>query len=101
MRVFRHYKGKDYYLLNVAKHTETGEELVIYTDGLKIYARPSEMFYGEVEPGVSRFEEIDTEILDFVSWLKELLKEIPNNCYGGFGETIREKVNSVNILESQ
>ncbi|MBT5032860.1 MAG: DUF1653 domain-containing protein [Proteobacteria bacterium] len=28
--LYRHFKGKQYQLLGVASHTETGEELVVY-----------------------------------------------------------------------
>lgn len=55
--VYRHFKGFKAHVLNVAKHTETGEMLVIYEctgkgdsdhkDG--IYARPLEMFLSEVD----------------------------------------------------
>ena len=29
-RVVTHFKGKDYLVIDVAEHTETGEDLVIY-----------------------------------------------------------------------
>lgn len=61
--LYKHYKGGYYERLYEAIHTETGEELIIYSsyqDG-KIYARPKEVFDGEVklEDGsiVKRFEE--------------------------------------------
>lgn len=51
-RVVRHFKGKDYLVLDVAEHTETGETLVIYKAlywGNKVYARPIKMFLSEVD----------------------------------------------------
>ena len=51
-RVYRHFKG-DYYLVeDVARHSETEEELVIYRklygDG-GLWARPKDMFLAEVD----------------------------------------------------
>lgn len=49
---YRHYKGNEYEVLYIAKHTETEEELVIYRalqDQEKVWARPREMFEEEVE----------------------------------------------------
>jgi hypothetical protein len=48
---FRHYKGNIYQIKCTAKHTETGESLVIYTPVDKadeIWARPIKMFCGKI-----------------------------------------------------
>ncbi len=51
-RVYRHFKG-DYYLVeDVARHSETGEEMVVYrrlySDG-SLWVRPKAMFLSEVD----------------------------------------------------
>lgn len=63
---YKHYKGKEYQVLGIAKHSETLEDLVIYKPlyELKDYdnefwVRPLEMFFDEVEVDgkkVKRFE---------------------------------------------
>lgn len=45
--LYRHYKGNVYRVLQIAKHTETMETLVVYadiTDPQKIWARPVSMW---------------------------------------------------------
>jgi hypothetical protein len=64
---YRHYKGKDYRVLGVAKHSETLEELVVYealydNQVSKLWVRPKTMFLEEVEfdgQKVPRFEYLD------------------------------------------
>ena len=51
---YRHYKGKDYLVIGVARHSETDEELVVYrTDygDRSLWVRPKRMFLETVEVG--------------------------------------------------
>ena len=51
-RLYRHFKGTLYKVVDVAEHTETGEAMVIYhraDDSNKLWARPMEMFLSEVD----------------------------------------------------
>ena len=64
--IYKHYKGNSYLVDKVVRHSETEEELVIYqcqyedkNGEMSWWARPKEMFLGEVEVDgkmVKRFE---------------------------------------------
>jgi hypothetical protein len=44
---YKHFKGNEYEVLMVGKHTETEEEMVVYrdpSDPEKVWIRPLEMF---------------------------------------------------------
>jgi hypothetical protein len=48
---YRHYKGNEYTVLGVARHSETMEEMVIYRAEYGergVWVRPKEMFLEEV-----------------------------------------------------
>lgn len=61
---YRHYKGNEYEVIGMAKHSETLEELVVYRPlyGERgLWVRPREMFLEKVEIDdrvVPRFEKI-------------------------------------------
>ena len=61
---YKHYKGKEYEVIGIARHSETLEELVVYkalyqndppsinlrgTKGENLWVRPLKMFLEEVE----------------------------------------------------
>jgi hypothetical protein len=49
---YRHYKGKEYTVIGVARHSETEEELVVYRkeyDDHGLWVRPLAMFLESVE----------------------------------------------------
>ena len=55
--LYRHYKGKDYRVIGVARHTETEESLVVYQalyGERGLWVRPAAMFMETVEIGGKR-----------------------------------------------
>ena len=62
---YKHYKGNEYEVIGVAKHSETLEELVVYRaiygEG-QVWVRPLKMFLEEIEVNgkkIPRFNFVD------------------------------------------
>ena len=63
--IYRHYKGKEYQVIAVARHSETEEELVVYRlmyGDFSYWVRPLSMFTENIE--------LDGVIIPRFQWLK-------------------------------
>lgn len=67
---YRHYKGREYIVIGVARHSETDEELVVYQPDYgdkRLWVRPLAMFNEHVTingRSVPRFEFLGHEVGD-------------------------------------
>jgi hypothetical protein len=65
---YLHYKGKEYEVIGLAKHSETLEELVVYKTlygSYDLWVRPKDMFLGSVEIEgeiIPRFQKIASSV---------------------------------------
>jgi len=92
MKLFKHYKGKYYGLINIAKHSETLEELVVYntrydSPGGRLWVRPKTMFFESVEIEGSiqpRFAEVEITIHQTDSVDVNLIGELMTKVFGAF-----------------
>ncbi|MBD3311395.1 MAG: DUF1653 domain-containing protein [Candidatus Magasanikbacteria bacterium] len=65
--IYKHYKGKSYRVIGIAKHSETLEDLVVYEalydkPESKLWIRPKDMFMENIKmegKEVPRFQYID------------------------------------------
>jgi cupin 2 domain-containing protein len=79
---YRHYKGKDYSVLGIARHSETLEEFVVYRPEYGergLWVRPKEMFLENVQAGgreVPRFRRLE-ESRPAVSTGANLFQNLP------------------------
>lgn len=70
---YRHYKGREYEVIGIAKHSETGESLVVYRclyGDFGLWVRPQEMF---------------AECVEFSGEI------IPRFAYVGAGDAVEQK----------
>ena len=59
---YRHFKGNEYKVFGVAKHSETGEDMVVYKalyGNNELWVRPVEMFLETIERDGKKFQRFE------------------------------------------
>lgn len=65
--LYKHYKGGEYHVLDIALHSETEEWLVVYRPlygEKKLWVRPFKMFFEQVL--------VDNQSIDRFKWIKSI-----------------------------
>ncbi|MEZ4740866.1 MAG: DUF1653 domain-containing protein [Bdellovibrionota bacterium] len=65
--IYQHHKGRKYKLIDIVRHSETLEELVLYETLYennigKLWVRPKNMFLEHLEDGNPRFKYVGDKI---------------------------------------
>lgn len=82
---YRHYKGNEYSVLGVARHSETQEELVVYRQEYGehgLWVRPKQMFLETVQIDgreVLRFQSLAAKDDKDSEVIKNILDDLPKN----------------------
>ena len=56
---YRHFKGGEYEVVGIAKHSETTEEMVVYKalyDNSSLWVRPASMWFEDIERDGKKFK---------------------------------------------
>lgn len=97
MKLYNHYKNKPYKFVDIARHSETSEELVVYetlyeSSGGKLWVRPKNMFFEDVildGKSMPRFKKVELSIQQF-SQLNckeiEIISSLSKSIFGGWDQ---------------
>jgi cupin 2 domain-containing protein len=97
---YRHYKGNEYSVLDVARHSETLEELVVYRQEYGergLWVRPKQMFLEMVKVDgreVPRFQHLGSERASSREDSKNLFHDLPHHLPQ---ELVRTLINDANV----
>ena len=60
-RIYKHYKGNIYKVIAIGKHSETGEDMVIYQSVKNgdVWCRPKAMWFDVIDETTTRFTLVD------------------------------------------
>jgi cupin 2 domain-containing protein len=96
---YRHYKGNEYTVVGVARHSETQEELVVYRQEYGehgLWVRPKQMFLETVKVGaqeVPRFQHLGSEAEKGQGVIKNLFADVPQHLPKEFVQTLLQAAN--------